>query len=305
MNPVIKDSAVPSVDMIWPDADAVRVWTCRGRAILPAERPLIMGIVNVTPDSFSDGGRYANSDRAVAHGLKMLEQGADIIDVGGESTRPGAAAVDAAEEARRVIPVIRELRRHVTVPVSVDTMKAAVARQALEAGADIINDVSALTHDPDMPALARETKAGVVLMHMQGTPRTMQNYPEYADVMGDVVDFLEARVRDLAQVGLDPAAMAVDPGIGFGKTLEHNLALLAHVDRFHRLGRPVVIGLSRKSFLGTLTGRDADDRLAGSLAALAVCAWQGAEILRVHDVQESADAVRVVAALRRSGNGVE
>jgi dihydropteroate synthase len=263
------------------------------------ERPLIMGILNVTPDSFSDGGRYVDPQRAVDHGLAMLDQGADILDVGGESTRPGADAVPADEEAGRVVPVIERLRRCSAVPLSVDTMKAAVARAALDAGADIVNDVSALRHDPDMAGVVREAGAGAVLMHMQGMPRTMQAGPRYEDVVDEVAAMLQERLAACEAAGIARDALAVDPGIGFGKTVAHNLALLAGLDTLAASGRPVLVGLSRKSFLGSLTGREVNDRLPASLAALAFCVQQGAHVMRVHDVQESLEAVTVAATLVR------
>jgi dihydropteroate synthase len=268
-------------------------------------RPLVMGILNVTPDSFSDGGRYAGTQAAVARGLEMARESADILDVGGESTRPGADAVPEAEERARVVPVVEALARETDTVISVDTCKAGVAERALAAGARVINDVTALSGDPRMADVARESGAGVVLMHMRGTPRTMQDDPRYEDVVGEVAAYLAARVEDAVAAGIRREALAVDPGIGFGKTVEHNLALLAGLDRIGACGRPVVVGLSRKSFLGKLTGREVQDRLAGSLAALAFCvAGGGAQVMRVHDVKASCDAVRVAAALGRARNGV-
>lgn len=268
-----------------------------------------MGILNVTPDSFSDGSRYLDAGKAVQRGLEMAGEGACIIDVGGESTRPGAMAVDVEEEKRRVVPVIGELCRRlrqdgkIGVAVSVDTSKASVARAAVDAGAEIINDVSALTGDPGMADVARESGAGVVLMHMQGSPRVMQDNPRYGDVAAEVAQHLLARIRDLERLGLDTGRLVVDPGIGFGKTLEHNLELLRQTGTLRAAaGRPVVVGLSRKSFLGKLTGRDVDQRLIPSIAALSFCLTRGADVVRVHDVRESVDAVKVVAALM-AGNG--
>jgi dihydropteroate synthase len=264
-----------------------------------------MGILNVTPDSFSDGGRYSETGEAIERGLAMAEQGAGIIDVGGESTRPGAAEVDADTEIERVIPVIEELAGKNGLVVSVDTMKAVVAKRALQAGAVIVNDVSALTHDPDMAEAARERDAGVILMHMRGTPRTMQIDPRYDDVVLEVCAYLRERVEHLIGHGLDGRTMAVDPGIGFGKSVDHNLTLLANLDRLQSCGVPIVVGLSRKSFLGRLTGREVDGRLAGSLGAMCYCLMNGADIMRVHDVGESADALRVINEIvkKRDGNG--
>ena len=276
-------------------------WICRDHVFMLQERPLIMGILNVTPDSFSDGGRYYGRTEAVARGRRMLEEGADILDIGGESTRPGAEEVPAEEELRRVIPVIESLADDPGVVISVDTRKAAVAREALRVGARIINDVSALAGDPEMPAVARESGAGVILMHMRGTPRTMQIEPSYDDVVAEVAGYLGSRVETLAaRAGLDRQRMAVDPGIGFGKSLEHNLELLANLPAIGAIGAPVVVGLSRKSFLGKLTGRPAEERLAASLAALVFCAWNGAHVLRVHDVKESCDAVTIATVLRNA-----
>ena len=273
-------------------------WKCRDTPIRLGRAPRIMGILNVTPDSFSDGGLYADRDKAVARGLQMVADGADIIDVGGESTRPGALEVSAREEIERVAPVIAELQRRTDVPISVDTIKADVAREALAAGARIVNDVSALTHDPAMIEVVKGSGAGVVLMHMQGTPRTMQKRPQYNEVVSDVAGYLKGRAEDLVARGVAPASLAVDPGIGFGKTVRHNLELLAALDALGELGFPVIVGLSRKSFLGRLTGRPVEGRLAGSLAALAFCILNGAHVMRVHDVEETRDAARVVVTLR-------
>ena len=256
-----------------------------------------MGILNITPDSFSDGGHFLDQKAAIDHGLAMIAEGADIIDVGGESTRPGAEAVTESEEIDRIMPVISEITRQSNVPVSVDTMKSEVARIALREGARIINDVSALTYDSNMRAVARETGAGVVLMHMKGSPRTMQKDPHYADVVGEVTGYLKSRLEQLAADGLDPETMAVDPGIGFGKTVEHNVALLGNMQALTALGRPVVIGASRKSFLGKLTGAEVDERLAPSLGALVYCVLNGAHVIRVHDVGESRRAATVALAL--------
>ncbi len=262
-------------------------------------RPLIMGILNTTPDSFSDGGRYANPEQAVARGLTMAAQGADIVDVGGESTRPGSAEIGVQEEMERVIPVIRALRENSDVPISVDTSKALVARRALEAGADIVNDVSACRQDAAMAETVVAAGAGLVLMHMQGSPRTMQDRPQYTDVVEEVICWLDDRVKTAVQGGVDPETIAIDPGIGFGKSATHNVQLVAGMDRLATLGRPVLAGMSRKRFIGTLTGvTDAANRLAGSLAAAVCAVMRGAHILRVHDVAESIQALRVAAAIR-------
>ncbi len=256
-----------------------------------------MGILNVTPDSFSDGGRFVNAESAVEQGLALVVEGADIVDVGGESTRPGAGAVSVDEELLRVLPVIEALSSRSSAVLSVDTTKAAVARAALEAGAHIVNDVSACTHDADMLSVVAEYGAGIVLMHMRGTPRTMQDNPRYEDVVREVSNYLAGRCDALAGAGVDRSAIAVDPGIGFGKTVEHNLALLQGLEQIGTCGAPVVVGLSRKSFLGKLTGREVDARLAASVAALAWCVMKGANVMRVHDVSASRDAVTVLRAL--------
>ena len=257
-----------------------------------------MGILNVTPDSFSDGGRFADAGAAVTEARKMVDEGADIIDVGGESTRHGAAAVDAGDEQQRVIPVIEALAGETDVVISVDTMKAGVAREAMRRGAHIINDVSALTHDAAMVDVAGEFDAGVALMHMRGDPRTMQSNPQYGDVVEHIRGYLEARIEAVRAAGLKPETLAVDPGIGFGKTAEHNVRLIANLERFVSLGRPVLVGLSRKRFLGMLTGAPVEQRGAASVAGLACSVLNGAHVMRVHDVAEAAQAVRVAAAIR-------
>lgn len=274
-------------------------WKCGETSLTISKRPLLMGILNVTPDSFSDGGRYLDTGQAIRRGHQMEEEGADIIDVGGESTRPGAETVDAAEEISRILPVIEALSSSSSLPISIDTRKAEVASRALSAGASIINDVSGLTHDNRMPRVAADNGAGVIIMHMQGAPRTMQKQPRYDDVLTEIIDWLECRARKLEESGIDRNCIAVDPGIGFGKTLDHNLKLLAGVKKLGDAGRPVVIGASRKSSLGRITGRKTNDRLAASLAVLAFCVLNGAHIMRVHDVKESRDAVETLAAIEK------
>jgi dihydropteroate synthase len=256
-----------------------------------------MGILNVTPDSFSDGGRAADPEQAIARGLELIDAGADVVDVGGESTRPGAEPVPADEELRRVEPVIAALAADGRAAVSVDTAKAGVARRALAAGAHVVNDVTALRGDPEMAAAVAETGAGVVLMHMRGTPRTMQDNPVYTDVVGAVAAFLAERVAAARAAGLDAACLAVDPGIGFGKTAAHNLALLARLEACRAEGTLLLVGASRKRFLGVVTGRAVEDRMAGTLAVSVYAALHGADVLRVHDVPETLDALRVIAAL--------
>jgi dihydropteroate synthase len=261
---------------------------------LAMDRPRIMGIVNVTPDSFSDGGRWLDAEAAVAHGLRLEAEGADILDIGGESTRPGAEPIGADEELRRVIPVIAALAKRARALISVDTRHAAVMRRAADAGAAIINDVAALGHDPDAVGVAAEAGLPVVLMHAQGDPRTMQLDPRYEDVVLDVYDWLAARVAACVAAGIPRERIVVDPGIGFGKTVDHNLALIAGLGTLHGLGCPILLGASRKGFIGRLAGGvPAGERLPGSLAAALVAAAQGVQILRVHDVAATRQALTV------------
>lgn len=265
-------------------------WLCRTRRFSLGSRPLVMGIVNVTPDSFSDGGQFFDPSAAVEHGLKLAAEGADILDVGGESTRPGAEPVPDEIELARVLPVVRDLSKRTAVPISVDTMKATVAEACLDAGACIVNDVAGL-RDPQMPEVCAKYGAGVVVMHMQGTPTTMQADPRYADVVGEVGDFFAERLDTLESVGIPRERVALDPGIGFGKTQSHNFALLAHLVEFRRCGRPLVLGVSRKGVIGSVCGRPRDERMPGSLAvACFAIANGGAQIVRVHDVAPHRDA---------------
>lgn len=274
-------------------------WQCREARVAIGEQPLIMGILNTTPDSFSDGGAYLSVSAAVERGREMLDQGADILDIGGESTRPGAVPVDARTEMQRVLPVIEALSAENGVRISIDTTKALVAREAVQAGACIINDVTAMQGDSGMAAVVRETGAGVVLMHMRGTPRTMQDDPQYEDVVGEVSGWLESRLAAAVAAGIAPEAVALDPGIGFGKTVAHNVDLIAGLGRLVALGHPVLAGMSRKRFIGAISGvEEPAGRLAGSLAALTAAVLHGAAVLRVHDVAESVQAVRVAAAVR-------
>ncbi len=261
------------------------------------DRPRLMGIVNVTPDSFSDGGAHFDANMAVAHGLALAADGADILDIGGESTRPGAEPVTETEEIRRIVPVIAGLRARSEVRISIDTRNAQVMREAVAAGADIINDVSALMHDPLAVETAAELGVPVVLMHAQGDPRTMQTAPAYDDVVLDVFDFLEARVEACCRAGIPREHLVLDPGIGFGKTLEHNLALMAGLSIFHGLGLPILLGASRKRFIGTLTGVEIPaDRTHGSVGAALSAAAQGAQIIRVHDIAATKAALTVFQA---------
>jgi len=259
-----------------------------------------MGILNVTPDSFSDGGLYAETGKAVARAVEMAAEGADVIDIGGESTRPGSEAVPPEEQIRRVVPVIREARENgVAVPISIDTQSAAVAPAALDAGADMVNDISGVRDDPAMPGLLAERRVPFVVMHMQGTPRTMQETPSYRDVVAEVAAFFEARAESLAAAGVDAARMIVDPGIGFGKNLEHNLSLLRSI-RVFTARRPVCVGPSRKRFLGELLNEpDPAKRLMGTAAVVAHCALEGVAMVRVHDVRTMARVARMCDAILR------
>ncbi len=259
---------------------------------------LVMGIVNVTPDSFSDGGQFLDCDKAVAHGLELVQQGAAILDIGGESTRPGATPVSEADELRRVIPVIEQLAGRVEVPLAIDTMKPAVARAALQAGASLVNDVAANREPDDMWRAVADFNAGYVAMHMQGTPQTMQSNPVYADVTREVAEFLRERLDRLKQAGVAAEQVVLDVGLGFGKSLEHNLQLLAALDSFTKLERPLLLGASRKSFIGRLHPAEAAERLPGSLACACLAVEAGVQIIRTHDVAETVQAVRVTEAIR-------
>jgi dihydropteroate synthase len=263
------------------------------------ERPLLMGIVNVTPDSFSDGGCYFDSEAAVAHAIRLVEEGADLLDIGAESTRPGAVPIDATEELRRLIPVVTRVAKAVSVPISVDTSKACVAKAAIEAGAAIVNDVTALRGDPAMVDVVAQAEAGLVLMHMKGSPQTMQEAPQYRDVVEDVAVFLSERAQHAIERGVARNRIILDPGIGFGKVLVQNLDLLAHLPRFTQLGYPLLVGPSRKSFIGQLTGQPVQDRAWGTAAVVALAVEQGAQILRVHDVAAMRDVVQVAFAIVR------
>jgi len=272
-------------------------WRCRDRVFEVSERVLVMGVLNVTPDSFSDGGRFIDPGAAIAHARSMLEQGADLIDVGAESTRPGSVPVPADEQWRRLEPVLEVLGREPAACVSVDTASAEVARRALDLGAQVVNDVTALD-DPDMAGVVARAGAGVVLMHMRGTPADMQREPRYEDVAREVTAWLADRLARARDAGIAERSIALDPGIGFGKTLEHNLELLARLEEIAELDRPLVIGVSRKSFLGRLTDRPLDQRLEAGLAASAIAVFQGAAVLRTHDVESTRQATLIAAALR-------
>lgn len=281
---------------------AAALWKIAGETFDFGGRALVMGVLNVTPDSFSDGGAFFDEDAAVAHGLRMLEEGAQIIDIGGESTRPGAESISAEEELRRVRPVIERLRAQAaTAMISIDTTKAAVARAALAAGASIINDITGGRGDAGMMPLAAEHGAALVIMHMQGTPRTMQTKPQYENVVAEVREFFRQQYARAIDCGIAPMAIAFDPGIGFGKTPQHNFELLRNLPALRLEDRPLVVGVSRKSFLGKAVGSaEMRDRLAPTIALSALLRERGADVLRVHDVKENVAAIRVTEAFLSS-----
>ncbi len=276
-------------------------WKFRDTTLsLPPERCLILGIVNVTPDSFSDGGQFFSADSAVEHALALIEQGADVLDIGGESTRPGSLPVSLEEEIDRVVPVVEKLMaRGVTVPLSIDTSKAEVARRSLELGAQIVNDVTGLAGDPQMVGVVREFQAGAIVMHMQGTPAIMQVNPTYGDVVVDIYQYFEKRVESLARDGIDSQQLVLDPGIGFGKTLEHNLELMVRLEEFQKLGRPICLGVSRKGTIGQIIDRPRHQRAVGGVTILLDGLMHHAvQMARVHDVAETRDALRMWKALQ-------
>ncbi len=274
------------------------IWKVRGQSLDLTHRALLMGIVNVTPDSFSDGGSFLDPLAACKQGLKLVEEGADILDIGGESTRPGSHSVPLEEEIQRVIPVIQRLRQETKALISIDTNKAAVAQAAMDAGADIINDITGLRGDENMPSVVSQSGAGVIIMHMKGTPRTMQDAPAYQDIMSEIGDFFRQSVALALSSGIDPMSIALDPGIGFGKTPEHNRQLLVEIGSFAKTGHPILVGASRKSFLGWLAGSSAmDDRFWPGVATTSLCRERGAKIFRVHDVKPHHDALRMTEAI--------
>ena len=279
------------------------LWKIAGQTIDLSERAMIMGVLNVTPDSFSDGGEFFTPEKAVEQGERMVAEGARIIDVGGESTRPGAEEVSAEEEVTRVVPVIERLKGKDSTFISIDTSKATVARAALIAGASIINDVTGGRADPQMMGLVAQSGAAFIIMHMQGTPRSMQAAPHYEDVVGEVTNFFRQQYQRALECGIDSMAIAFDPGIGFGKTVEHNLSLLAHLARLRVQARPLVVGVSRKSSLGKMIGSNAmEDRLAPTIAFTALLRERGANVLRVHDVKENVAALRATETLLKTAS---
>jgi dihydropteroate synthase len=271
------------------------IFNC-GKFQLNLTHPHVMGILNVTPDSFSDGGQYIATEAAVAHALVLIDQGADILDIGGESTRPNANPVSLDEELDRVIPVIKALSKQINVPISIDTYKPKVMYAAIEAGASIVNDVRALQEEGALEVVA-SSNAGVCLMHMQGSPQTMQNNPQYQNVVTEVKAFLADRLQVTIEAGVGVDRILLDPGFGFGKTRTHNILLIQHLESFADLGQPLLVGLSRKSVLGQVAGGDVNERLYASIAASTIAAMKGAKILRVHDVKETKEALKVVSAL--------
>ena len=264
-------------------------------------RTHLMGVLNVTPDSFSDGGRFFKLEEAVKQGIKLAEEGADIIDIGGESTRPGSEPVPIEEELRRIIPVIEQLAQIIKVPISIDTYKSKVAKEALDAGAWMVNDISGLRFDPEMKKVIAEYDVPVVLMHIQGTPRNMQENPKYENLLEDIKSYLNQSISIAEEAGIGEDKIIIDPGIGFGKTLDDNLKILKNLREFKSLEKPVMIGVSRKSFIGKILDLPTDERLEGSLASMAVAIMNGANILRVHDVKESKRVAKLVDAILKSG----
>lgn len=276
-------------------------WRIAGRVfrLETTAPPILMGVVNTTPDSFSDGGRYVAPESAIAHALRLVDEGAHIIDIGGESTRPGSAPISLAQELARVLPVVESLRKRSDVMISIDTSKAEVARQAIACGAQIVNDVTGLRGDPAMLGVAARCDAGLIVMHMAGVPQTMQIAPEYRDVVAEVATFLESAIERLVSGGIDRERIAIDPGIGFGKTAGHNLALIHHLGQLSALKRPICLGVSRKNFIGQITGRPVDQRTFGTIGAALAGYVRGASILRIHDVAPVRDAVAMARAIEQ------
>ena len=275
---------------------------CRKQKLILGKRTLLMGVLNVTPDSFSDGGAFFDKEKAVSRGLGMVEEGADILDIGGESTRPGSKPVDLEEELHRVIPVIESLEKEVDVPISIDTYKSAVAQRAIEAGAQIINDISGLHFDPNLARVAAREDTPLVLMHIRGTPETMQKDVHYSSLFAEIIRSLKDSIGKAESAGIDPGQMIIDPGIGFGKTNEDNLLILKHLYEFRILGKPILLGTSRKSFIGKILKSEVGDRLEGTLSSIAIGVLNGAHIIRSHDVLEAKKAIAVADAVRLAGN---
>ncbi len=273
---------------------------CRRRIFIVGEKTLLMGILNVTPDSFSDGGLFFDKEKAIAHALRMVEEGADIIDVGGESTRPGSKPLALEEELHRVLPVIERLVKEIDVPISIDTYKSEVARRAIESGAEMINDISGLHFDPELAKVAAESDIPIVLMHIRGTPETMQKDVHYDSLFSEIISYLQEGIRRAEAAGVPPEQIVVDPGIGFGKTLEQNLLLIKHLSEFRILGKPILLGTSRKSFIGRILDVPPEQRLEGTLSSIAVGVLNGAHIIRAHDVLQARRAIAVADAIRQA-----
>jgi dihydropteroate synthase len=260
-----------------------------------------MGVLNVTPDSFSDGGLFFDKDKAISHGLRMVEEGADIIDVGGESTRPGSKPIELEEELRRVIPVIESIAKEVDVPISIDTYKSTVAQRATEAGAEIVNDISGLNFDPDLAKVAAKGNIPLILMHIRGTPETMQKNVHYDSIFSEILQYLKDSIQRAESAGLDPRQIIIDPGIGFGKTVEDNLLIIKNLHEFRILGKPILLGTSRKGFIGKILNTKIEDRLEGTLSSMAIGVLNGAHIIRSHDVHQAKKAIAVADAIRLAG----
>jgi dihydropteroate synthase len=276
-----------------------RILICRRHKLDLSKKTHVMGILNVTPDSFSDGATFLDVDSAYKRALQMQKQGADIIDIGGESTRPGAKEVSADVELSRVIPVIKKLRKKIKIPISVDTTKYKVAEAALEEGASLVNDISGLRFDPEIAGLCARYKAALILMHMQGNPRTMQKQPSYKHLFSEISSFLKISIKTALQKGVSKRSIVIDPGIGFGKSLDHNLKIIKGLSCFKSLGLPILLGLSRKSFIGKILGVDVDKRLIPTVAANSIAVYNGADILRVHDVEEAVASAHIIDAIKK------
>lgn len=274
---------------------------CRKRTLILGKRTLLMGVLNVTPDSFSDDGFFFDKEKAIAHGLRMVEEGADIIDIGGESTRPGSKPLELEEELRRVIPVIESLAKEVDVPISIDTYKSTVAQRAIEAGAEMINDISGLHFDPGLAQVAAKEDAPLILMHIRGTPETMQKDVHYDSLFSEILQYLKDSIQRAESTGLDPRQIIIDPGIGFGKTVEDNLLIIKNLYEFRILGKPILLGTSRKTFIGKILNTEVGDRLEGTLSSIAIGVLNGAHIIRSHDVLQAKKAIAVADAIRLAG----
>jgi len=274
---------------------------CRKRTLILGKRTLLMGVLNVTPDSFSDGGFFFDKEKAIAHGLRMVEEGADIIDIGGESTRPGSKPLELEEELRRIIPVIESLAKEVDVPISIDTYKSTMAQRAIEAGAEMINDISGLHFDPGLAQVAAKEDAPLVLMHIRGTPETMQKDVHYDSLFSEILQYLKDSIQRAESAGLDPRQIIIDPGIGFGKTVEDNLLIIKNLYEFRILGKPILLGTSRKTFIGKILNTEVGDRLEGTLSSIAIGVLNGAHIIRSHDVLQAKKAIAVADAIRLAG----